>query len=114
MNLSVSIQQNVAVVAVTGDITHAVSSEFQSKLLEALKAAGGLVLDCSGIGMFTSSGLRSLLLLHREASGSGKAFVLAAVPPAVRDVMEVTGFWDQFLALPTVAEAIDATLNPTL
>ena len=100
--------------AVTGDVTHAVSAEFQSSLLEALKGSGGLVLDCSGIGMFTSSGLRSLLLLHREASGSGKPFILAAVPPALRDVMEVTGFWDQFFSSPTVDEALAAIGGSTV
>ena len=115
MNVSITTNDPLAAVAaVTGDITHAVSAEFQSSLLAALKGSGGLVLDCTGIVMFTSSGLRSLLLLHREATGSGKPFVLASVPSAVRDVMEVTGFWDQFLALPTVAEALVALSAPTL
>ncbi len=108
MNLSITHNPRAAVASVTGDITHAVSPEFQSTLLEALKSSGGLVLDCSGIGMFTSAGLRVLLLLHREAVASGGCLILAEVPAAVRDVMEVTGFWEQFLSSPTVGEAIAA------
>jgi len=109
MNLSIENHQHAAVVAVTGDITHAVSGEFQATLLSALKGTGALVVDCTGVNMMTSAGLRALLLLHREASASGKLLVLACVPPGVRDVMEVTGFWDQFLALATVADALAAT-----
>lgn len=109
MNLSLSRSSSTAIVAVTGNITHAVSGEFQSALLGALAESPALVLDCSGIVMLTSAGLRVLLLLHREASASGRLLVLASVPPAVRDVMEVTGFLDQFQAYPTVEAAIAAT-----
>lgn len=113
MNISISIQQHAAVASVTGNITHAVSGEFQSTLLAALVESPALVLDCSGIVMLTSAGLRVLLLLHREASASGKRLSLASVPPAVRDVMEVTGFLDQFQSHPTVADAVAATGDTT-
>lgn len=109
MTLTFTSSNGAAIAAVTGNITHAVSGEFQSSLLAALVESPALVLDCSGIVMLTSAGLRVLLLLHREASASGKHLALAAVPPAVRDVMEVTGFLDQFQSHPTVAEAIAAT-----
>jgi len=109
MQLSIKTQQHASVAAVSGDITHAVSAEFQSTLLAALQKSPALVLDCSGVNMLTSAGLRALLLLHREASASGRRLALTAVPPAVRDVMEVTGFWDQFLTFPSVDEAVAAT-----
>jgi anti-sigma B factor antagonist len=112
MNLSISNRQQAAVAAVTGDVTHAVSAEFQSTLLSALRESPALVLDCSGVNMLTSAGLRALLLLHREAAASGRRLALAAVPPSVRDVMEVTGFWDQFLAFSSVDDAVAAVSAP--
>lgn len=113
MNLTFTTSNGTAIAAVTGNITHAVSGEFQSSLLATLGGSPALVLDCSGIVMLTSAGLRVLLLLHREASASGKRLVLAAVPPAVRDVMEVTGFLDQFQSRPTVEDAIAAAGETT-
>lgn len=108
MNLSISDHSGTAMAAVSGDITHAVSEEFHSNLLLALRGSRALVLDCGTLNMLTSAGLRALLLLHREAAASGKPFVLAAVPPSVRDVMEVTGFWQHFTSLPTTAGALEA------
>jgi anti-sigma B factor antagonist len=102
MNLTFTTTNGTAIAVVTGNITHAVSGEFQSSLLATLAESRALVLDCSGIVMLTSAGLRVLLLLHREASAAGKTLVLASVPPAVCDVMEVTGFLDQFQLYPTV------------
>ena len=106
MNITLSPSDKAVVAEVTGDITHANAGEFQTGLLSALGSAGGLVLDFSGIGLLTSAGLRTLLLLYREAQASGKHLVLAAVPDGVRDVMSVTGFWEQFIAYGTVETAV--------
>lgn len=96
-----------AVVArVCGDVTHATSGEFQAKLLGAVQEGCGVVLDLSGVGILTSAGLRALLLLHREAGVARKKVFLAAVPVGVKDVMEVTGFWDHFRAEGSVEDAL--------
>jgi anti-sigma B factor antagonist len=105
MKISISREPSVAVAAVSGDITHATAPEFQQRLLEELAGGKNLVLDFSELNLLTSSGLRGLLLLHRAAADGDCRLVLAAVPEAVRDVMEVTGFWDQFGHYPSLAEA---------
>jgi anti-sigma B factor antagonist len=106
MTVTLSKIKTAAVASVTGDITHAVSSDFQTSLLDALAKESNLVLDFSGIGMLTSAGLRALLLLHREAASAKKCVVFAAVPAAAQDVMKVTGFWDHFITAATVDEAV--------
>jgi len=60
----------------------------------------------SAISLLTSAGLRTLLLVHRQAANTGKPLALAAVPSGVQDVMEVTGFLDQFTLYPTEADAV--------
>ena len=106
MKLTVSNQKNANVLHVEGDVTHAVSSEFQSTALDALSKEANLVLDFSNIGLLTSAGLRTLLLLHREATANRKLLILAAVPDSAQDIMKVTGFWEQFLSTPTVEAAL--------
>ncbi len=105
MNVTITHDSSITVASVSGDVTHATAPEFQSSLLHELNTAKALILDFSELNLLTSSGLRVLLLLHRTATDGDCRLVLAAVPEAVRDVMEVTGFWDQFNHYPSSAEA---------
>jgi len=105
MNISITRESSIAIAAISGDVTHATAPEFQQCLLDELTRSKNLVLDFSELNLLTSSGLRGLLLLHRAAADGDCRLVLAAVPDAVRDVMEITGFWDQFGHYPSLAEA---------
>lgn len=105
MNISITRESSIAVAAISGDVTHATAPEVQKALLDELTRSKGLILDFSQLKLLTSSGLRVLLLLHRTAADDDCRLVLAAVPEAVRDVMEITGFWDQFDHYASLAEA---------
>lgn len=105
MDLDILPDPEVSVARACGDVTHAAAADFQSRLAEALGATRALVLDFSGLGLLTSAGLRALLMLHRQAAGAGRSLVLAAVPAGVREVMEVTGFWEHFAHQPSVDAA---------
>ena len=112
MNLTISPSRHYALAAVSGDITHAVSPQFQESLLGALASHPALVLECSGIGILTSAGLRALLLLHRAAQTDGKRLALAGVPQSVRDVMEITGFWTHFAVFESEDAAAETLRQP--
>ena len=105
MKISITREASIAVATISGDVTHATAPEFQQCLEGELTRSKSLVLDFSALNLLTSSGLRVLLLLHRAATDGGCRLALAAVPEAVRDVMEITGFWDQFGHYPSVVEA---------
>ena len=108
MNITITRNASITVAAISGDITHATAPEFQKSLLHELTETKALVLDFSELNLLTSSGLRVLLLLHRAAADGDCRLVLAAVPEPVRDVMEITGFWDQFGHYPSPADACAA------
>lgn len=105
MDIFITREDAVTVAAIRGDITHSVAAELQQRLVDAMTAAPVLILDFSELRMLTSAGLRALLLLHRHAAAADKRLLLASAPDPVRDVMEVTGFWDQFVHFPSLAEA---------
>ena len=105
MNITIIRDRTISVAAIDGDITHSVAPELQRQLLDALAEASVLILDFSQLRMLTSAGLRALLLLHRNAAAADRRLILAAAPAGVRDVMEVTGFWDQFDHFPSLTEA---------
>jgi len=106
MTIETQIQSEVGIATVSGEITHAVAGDLQTRLASLMAETRGLAIDMGGVTMLTSAGLRTLLLLHRQAGGSGKILVLACVPETVRDVMDVTGFLAQFRVCASLAEAV--------
>jgi anti-sigma B factor antagonist len=74
----------------------------------ALREAGEtvLVLDLKDVEFLASSGLGTLLLLTEEFRDNGCQLILAALPPAVREVVDLLNL-DQFLQIePTVASGL--------
>ena len=109
MKTNIIQNEDFMLVEVSGDITHAVAGEFEQTLSQALRARPLLVIDLHAVRLLTSAGLRTLLLLHRQATETRKRVALAAIPSQVRDVMDITGFLEQFETFPSVAEALATT-----
>lgn len=65
-----------------------------------------LVVVLEEVGFCDSSGLNLLLRTRASAAAAGVAFRLAAVPPAVMRVLELTGAESVFSLHPTVEEAL--------
>ena len=55
-----------------------------------------LLLDLSEVTYLSSSGLRALLHIRRQAQAAGGDLVLAEMSPRVREVFEMIGFTDLF------------------
>lgn len=96
------------VVPLVGNITHANSAEWHATIAVRLADSPALILEASGLHMLSSAGLRTLLLLHRDAAAAGKFFAIAGLPPAARDVMAVTGFLRNFAVFDSVEAACAA------
>ena len=93
MNIEVSRGDLVTVVQITGSV----DSLTAEVLLQALSKEVGaarirLVADFSGVEYTSSAGLRALLATLKDARGQGGDLRLAAVRPAVRKVLELSGF----------------------
>jgi len=101
--------QHTEVLALEG---HA-NSQTAGELERALKSwqEGGLpnlVVDCSGLKLISSAGLRALLDAEREARGSGRCIALAGLRDDVRQVCDLAGFESVF---PIYGEASEAVAN---
>ena len=53
-----------------------------------------VVLDLAGVPYMSSAGLRLLLTSHKTMLGSGGELKVANVQPAVKEVLDLTGFSD--------------------
>ncbi|HUO79595.1 MAG TPA: STAS domain-containing protein [Steroidobacteraceae bacterium] len=79
-----------------GRLDFGAAAGFQEELERALGAPGSapavLVVDCAALEYVSSAGLRALLLAARAAQRAGIRFGLCALRPAVREVLDLSGF----------------------
>jgi anti-sigma B factor antagonist len=87
---------------VAGEITGLTCAGLQAAVEPHLRPGTNVSLGMAGVTYVSSAGLRTLLLLHRQAVQLGARVALRDVSDDVRFVMSVTGFLE-FLT-PTEAE----------
>lgn len=67
-----------------------------------------VVLELSGVEYVTSSGLRTLLMLHRAIGNNNGSLKLCGLTPFVAQVFEVSNFSSMFAIYPALDEALRA------
>jgi len=103
-------REQSAVVRIMGEVDLFSAPELRSTLDEVIgSGVRHIVVDLSTVDFLDSSGLGALVgaLKHLRSLGHG-TIVLAAPPPAVRKILELTGINQVFEILPTVDEALGA------
>lgn len=84
------------VLAVTGEINSETSGQLLEKLMPLVRSGQPLRIDLKAVTYVSSAGLRTLLVVYREAQHSGTTVTLSGVADEVRFVMSATGFLDFF------------------
>lgn len=80
-----------AVVTAVGEVDLSTHGELVDAGAGAMADGVHVVLDCAEISFLDSRGLTALLELQRRADDAGATFALAAVPPSVARVLELSG-----------------------
>lgn len=79
-------------VALSGRLDTITAPEFQAQVLPLVEGASSCIIGCSGLSYLSSAGLRTFLLVHKRLMSSGARLALDGVAPAVREVLDLTGF----------------------
>lgn len=82
--------QCVLVTALHGDIDLANSRELRDQIAAGFGQTDTVVLDCSDVTFMDCAGLRCLLELRIMATAASSTLVLAAVPPPVSRLLQLT------------------------
>ena len=98
----------VTVIALDGALDSETAPPAQQTVGALMPAGARVVLDLSRTSYLSSAGLRVLLVLYRQARGSGGRLALAGVPAEVRAVMSATGFLDALPVADTVEDGVAA------
>ncbi|WP_327131296.1 STAS domain-containing protein [Streptomyces sp. NBC_01343] len=98
MSLNVKERRNKGgtVLVATGEINSETSGQLLQSLLPLVREGRPLRIDLTAVTYVSSAGLRTLLVVYREAQHAGVAVTLYGVSEEVRFVMSATGFLDFF------------------
>jgi anti-anti-sigma factor len=105
---SVSHDDGVAVLAVSGEVDLATIPAFEAAIADALThGPAALIVDLSGVDFLASAGLQALVATRESLTGAA-LFAVVADGPATSRPIELTGL-AQILSLhPTLADARSA------
>ena len=90
MEIKTNMEGNTLTISVCGRVDTVTAPELESEL--KFGDATCVVLDLKGVPYMSSAGLRLLLTAHKTMLGNGGEFQIANVQPAVKEVLDITGF----------------------
>ncbi|MFI2781288.1 STAS domain-containing protein [Streptomyces sp. ALB3] len=97
----------IAVLTVTGEIDVDSAPVLRTRALELIRQGRPhLVLDMAPVGFCDSSGLNTMISILRYAKDRHGSLTLAAPPPHLTRLLDVTGVAELIPALPTTADAL--------
>lgn len=112
MDLVTNETNGVAVISPAGDIDSSTAPTLQQRLDELLgKDVHNFVLDLSRVGFIDSTGLAAVVRLYKRVRIGEGDVRLAAVPPQVQEVLDLTRLSRVFEIFPT-AVAAAASFGP--
>ena len=107
VTVAVARDDELVVVALTGEIDLANASELEAAILDAVpNGVGGLVIDATELGYLDSSGVRLLLSVAGRLSWRGQGFAVASPAGSrCRRVLSLAGVDGAFAIEATVPDA---------
>ena len=92
LKVSVNKDGDTYIVLVDGRLDTLTSPQLDAELNKIIGNAKKLVLDLGKLAYISSAGLRALLSLKKNLSGSGKELEVHNLNPVCQEVFKVTGF----------------------
>jgi anti-sigma B factor antagonist len=113
MTISESTRGDVAVLALEGRLDTTGAPDLESHV-DRLFAAGRsrIVLDFAAVKFVSSIGLRVIITSAKRATAAGGVLILAAAPPIVSDVFEITNI-GRILSIHAAVDAAVAQASGT-
>lgn len=108
MELRKRMAGSVVVVSLTGDLDSRAAPAAQERLTALASQDGRMLVDLTGVPYMSSAGLRTMLLLYRQAQCVNNKVALVGLSEDLRALMAATGFLDFFVVRDSVVAGLDA------
>ena len=103
-------ESSIQIATLSGEIDGHTAGQVQEALLPLFETAPSIVMDMTDVTFMSSAGLRTLLLLYRQAEAKNGRVVLVGLSEQIADTMSITGFLGFFTVCNSLADAL-ATLG---
>lgn len=110
MKTSKRILESVAVVGLAGELNSQAAREVQGSLSRQIAQHDKVLLDLTNVRCLSSAGLRTMLLVYREARGLNHSVAVLGLSAELLNVLQATGFLQFFTVVDSVEDGI-ALLN---
>ncbi|MFM7908421.1 MAG: anti-sigma factor antagonist [Microcystis sp.] len=104
--IEINTQNNVKIVALTGQIDASTAPSITDTILPLIGSNSKILLDMTQVPYMSSAGLRTLLSLYRQITPTAGDLVLVGLSEEIQDTMTVTGFLKFFKTSQSVAEGL--------
>lgn len=84
------------VVALEGRLDSSNAKTLEGELMPLIGDRAAVVLDFAKLTYISSAGLRTILIAGKRLRGNAGALALCNLPPAIREVFEISGFLSIF------------------
>lgn len=106
MDIGISEQGGLQVVAVSGEVDLSTSPQVRDALLGCISAGSGVVVELSGVSYIDSSGVASLVEAFQTAKSKGLSFSLAQISETPLRVLKLARLDQVFVIHETLDEAL--------
>jgi len=109
MNLNATPHGNCMIIRIEGRLDGNTSPRLEQEILRLCEEGHHrLAFEMDALDYVSSAGLRVLLLAVKKTRAAGGRVALYGVGPAIREVLEISGFLSLFPVLGTKEEALDS------
>lgn len=109
MSTALETEGSAHIVVMAGKLDSASAPEAEKLVLGALEGGAGIVImDMAQLEYVSSAGLRVMLMAAKRLKSSGGKFALAAVCPAILEILDIAGFTAILETYPDRAAALVA------
>jgi anti-sigma B factor antagonist len=98
----------ITVATLDGELDGRAAPEVQDRLTRLVDTSHRLLIDMTGVSYMSSAGLRTMLLLYRQAQCTDCLVALLGLSEDLRSLMAATGFLDFFTIVDSVNRGIEA------
>ncbi len=106
MEINLNVINQVTVITIAGNLDSSTAPKAEEKILPLARPGCKIALEMSHVPYMSSAGLRMLLLIYRQISGSDGQVVLVGLSEELKDTMAVTGFLDFFQIYPNLESGL--------
>jgi anti-sigma B factor antagonist len=112
MEIRKRVIDSITVIGVMGDLDSRSAPSVQEQVLPSLPKDGRILLDLSGVSFVSSAGLRTMLLIYRQAQALNSSVALVGLSGEIRGVLSATGFLGFFVVADNLADGLAALKEP--